>query len=262
MTSVTTVRAGVRYALDGNVAFVTLDAPPLNILSAEMMLALSAVVERALAEPTAKALVLQAATGTRAFSAGADVGEHRPENAPEMIAEFSRLFSVLGTSELPVVAVVDGPALGAGFELAMMADILIASDRASFGQPEIRLGFFAPVGVAWLAKRIGIGRAVEVTSTGHRYSAAEMRELGLVSRVVPSEQLASALEKTLADLRQSSAAVLRMNVRLTRELVDRPFSEAHREAERVFLEELMRTEDVREGIASFFEKRTPVWKNR
>jgi len=262
MTGVTTVRAGVRYALDGNVAFVTLDAPPLNILTAELMLALTEAVERALAEPTAKALVLQAANGSRAFSAGADVGEHRPENAPDMIAAFSRLFSALGTSELPIIAVVDGAALGAGFELAMMADILLASERATFGQPEIRLGFFAPVGVAWLTKRIGVGRAVEVTSTGRSYSAAEMQELGLVSRTVATEQLTTSLDATLADLRRSSAVVVRMNVRLARRLADQPFSEAHREAERVFLEELMKTEDVREGIASFFEKRQPVWKNR
>jgi enoyl-CoA hydratase/carnithine racemase len=144
----------------------------------------------------------------------------------------------------------------------MMADILLASDNAKFAQPEIRLGFFAPVGVAWLARRIGLARAIEVTSTGRTYSAAEMHDFGLVSRVVARDELPAALDATLADLRRSSALVMRMNVRLTRQLVDRPFEEARLEAERVFLQDLMRTEDVREGIASFFEKRTPVWRNR
>jgi len=262
MASGTVARAEVRYEVENDVAFVTLDAPPLNILTAELMLALADAVERALGEPAAKGIVLTAAARTRAFSAGADVAEHRPEKAPEMIAAFGRLFSALGTSELPIVAVVDGPALGAGFELAMMADILLAGDRATFGQPEIRLGFFAPVGVAWLARRVGIGRAIEITSTGRTYTAAEMRDVGLVSRTMATEQLPAALEATLADLRRSSAAVMRMNVRLARRLADRPFTEALREAERVFLEELMRTDDVREGVASFFEKRRPVWKNR
>ncbi len=249
----------VRYEIQDDVAFMTLDAPPLNILTAAMMLELAVAVERAGAEPSVKAIVLRA--NGRAFSAGADVGEHRPEQAPEMIGAFARLFDVLGASEVPVVAVVDGPALGAGFELALMADILLASDRATFGQPEIRLGFFAPVGVAWLARRIGVGRAIEVTSRGQTYTAGEMRDFGLVARVVAAPDLPAALDTVLADLRRVSAAVLRLNVRLTRRLLQLPFAEAHHEAERVFLEDLMATEDVREGIAAFFEKRPPVWRN-
>jgi cyclohexa-1,5-dienecarbonyl-CoA hydratase len=179
-----------------------------------------------------------------------------------MIAAFSRLFAALGASELPLVAAVDGAALGAGFELALMADVLLASDRATFGQPELRLGFFAPVGVAWLPARIGVGRALEVTTTGRTFSAAEMAAMGLVSRVVPPEGLPAALDAVLADLRRASPMIMRLNVRLTRQLLGRPFEEARREAERVFLTELMATEDAREGIAAFYEKRRPAWRNR
>ena len=198
----------------------------------------------------------------RAFSAGADVGEHRPEQAPEMIGAFSRLFDFLGQCELPIVAAVDGAALGAGFELAMVADVILASSRATFGQPEIRLGFFAPVGVAWLPRRIGVGRAIEITSSGRTYTADEMRQFGLVSRVVLPEELTAALDGMLADFRKASAAVMRLNVRLARQLIDRPYHEARHEAERVFLDDLMATDDVREGLAAFFEKRRPHWSNR
>jgi len=250
----------VRYEVVDDVAFVTLNAPPLNVLTAAMMLELAVALERAQADRSLKAIVV-AAEG-KAFSAGADVGEHRPEQAPGMIAGFSRLFAALGSSELPLVMAVDGAALGAGFELALMADVLLASDRASFGQPEIRLGFFAPVGVAWLAARIGIGRSLEVTCTGRTYTAAEMAALGLVSRVVPPEELGPAVEAVLKDLRRASPTVMRLNVRLSRQLMGRPFEEARREAERVFLTDLMATADVREGIASFYEKRRPVWQNR
>jgi cyclohexa-1,5-dienecarbonyl-CoA hydratase len=250
----------VRYEVVDDVAFVTLNAPPLNVLTAAMMRELAGALERAEADRSLKAIVVGAEG--KAFSAGADVGEHRPEQAPEMIAGFSRLFAALGASELPLVMAVDGAALGAGFELALMGDILLASDRATFGQPEIRLGFFAPVGVAWLAARIGIGRSLEVTCTGRTYTAAEMASLGLVSRVVPPGELGPAVEALLKDLRRASPTVLRMNVRLSRQLMGRPFEEARREAERVFLTELMATEDVREGIASFYEKRRPVWQNR
>ena len=250
----------VRYEVVDDVAFVTLNAPPLNVLTAAMMGQLAGALERARADRSLKAIVVGAEG--KAFSAGADVGEHRPEQAPAMIAGFSRLFAALGASELPLVMAVDGAALGAGFELALMADVLLASDRASFGQPEIRLGFFAPVGVAWLAARVGIGRSLEVTCTGRTYTAEEMASLGLVSRVVPPGDLGPAVEAVLKDLRRASPTVLRMNVRLSRQLMGRPFEEARCEAERVFLTELMATEDVREGIASFYEKRRPVWRNR
>ena len=253
-------RRTVRYETRDDVAYLMLDAPPLNILSAAMMVGLTAALDRARADQSLKAVVVTA--NGRDFSAGADVDEHRPEQAPEMIAAFSRLFGVIGRLELPLVMAVDGAALGAGFELAMMADILLASERATFGQPEIRLGFFAPVAVAWLSARIGQAHAVEVTCTGRSYSAAEMLARGLVSRVVARQDLPAALESVLADLRKASPLIMRMNVRLTRMLAGRPFEEARHAAERVFLEELTATEDVREGIASFFEKRRPLWKNR
>jgi len=243
-----------------NVAYLTLNAPPVNILTAAMMEELAGVLQRLQADPTLKAIAITAEG--RAFSAGADVGEHRPEQAGDMIAAFSGLFDELGGCEVPLVMAVDGAALGAGFELVMMADVLLASDRATFGQPEIRLGFFAPVGVAWLPQRIGMARAMEVTCTGRTYGAAEMHAMGLVSRVVAPDELPAALEGVLDDLRRASPLILRLNVRMVRELARRPFAEARHEAERVFLDELMKTEDVREGIASFYEKRRPAWTNR
>lgn len=258
--AVTEARCAVRYEARDDVACLTLDAPPLNILTAAMMADLTAALERAQADRSLKAVAI-AANG-RAFSAGADVGEHRPEQAPELIAAFSGLFGVLGRLELPLVMAVDGAALGAGFELAMMADVLLASDRATFGQPEIRLGFFAPVGVTALPARVGLARALEITCTGRTYTAAEMLAMGLVSRVIASAELPAALEGVLADLRRASPLVMRMNVRMTRTLFGQPFEDARRAAERVFLGELMATEDVREGLASFFEKRQPAWKNR
>ncbi len=249
----------LREVRDG-VAYLTLDAPPLNILTGDLMLELATAVERAAADASLKAIFI--GSNGKAFSAGADVAEHRPENAPAMIADFSRLFGVLGRCELPIVMAVDGAALGAGFELALMADILIATTRATFGQPEIRLGFFAPVGVALLPSRVGVARAVEITATGRTYSAVEMAGMGLVSRVVLATELSEFVESTLGDLRKSSAAVLRMNVRLARALAGRPFEEARQEAERVFVDELIKLEDVSEGVNAFFEKRKPEWRNR
>ena len=255
----TEATGAVRFEARDGVAFVTLDAPPLNILSMAMMDALTAALARASADRSLLAVVI-AAEG-RAFSAGADIGEHSPEQAPAMIAAFSRLFAVLGAIELPLVMAVDGPALGAGFELALMADILLATDRSTFGQPEIRLGFFAPVGVTALAARVGMPRAIEITCTGRTYSATEMAQMGLAVRVVSVEELAGTLDRVLKDLRRASPLVMRMNVRVLRQSIGQPFEVARCAAERIFLDELMATDDVREGIASFQEKRRPAWKN-
>ncbi|MGE5357910.1 MAG: enoyl-CoA hydratase/isomerase family protein [Bacteroidales bacterium] len=250
----------VRLEKIDSVAFVELDAPPLNILTAAMMDAISDALADVCADRSLKAVAFT--SHAKAFSAGADVGEHRPEQAPAMIAAFSRMFAHLGALDLPIAMAVDGAALGAGFELAMMGDVLLATERAKFGQPEIRLGFFAPVAVAWLPARIGPARAMEITCSGRTYSAAEMHAMGLVSRVVAGDGLPTALDETLADFRRASPLVMRLNARMVRQSTGHRFEQARQDAERVFLDELMPSEDVREGIASFFGKREPVWKNR
>jgi cyclohexa-1,5-dienecarbonyl-CoA hydratase len=252
--------AQVNYEVRDDVAYLELAAPPLNVLSGQMMEEITALVEKTAADDSLKALAITA--DGKAFSAGADVGEHRPEEAAAMIGCFSKMFRCFGELEIPVVMAVDGAALGAGFELVMMADVLIATERAKFGQPEIRLGFFAPVAVAWLPRLVGHARALEITCSGRVYDAETARQWGLVSRVVANEDLDAALEETLADFRKASPLVMRMNVRMIKRLEGKAFEDARLEAERVFLDELMKTEDVQEGIASFFEKRRPEWKNR
>ena len=242
------------------VAYVTLNDPPLNILTARMMDAISRALEGIAANDSLVAVAFQAKG--KAFSAGADIGEHRPENAPAMIAAFDRMFDRFAALDVPVVMAVDGAALGGGFELVMIADVLLASERARFGQPEILLAFFPPAAVAYLPSRIGPAKAMEVTAGGRTYDAATMRDWGLVSRVVVPEELDGALEATLKSFRKASPLVMRMNVRTLKAIRGDAEERARKEAQRIFLDELMATEDVREGIASFFEKRRPEWKNR
>jgi cyclohexa-1,5-dienecarbonyl-CoA hydratase len=231
----------------------------MNILSRTLMDEISDALAQVAADDSLKAVAVTAQG--KAFSAGADIGEHRPEQARDMIGSFSRMFMAFDALEIPVVMAVDGAALGAGFELAMMADILLASERATFGQPEIRLGFFAPVGVVELPALVGRAKALEITCSGRVYQAAEMQACGLVTKVVPSAELNDALQAVLHDFRRASPLVMRLNVRTLKRLRYRPFAEALDEAERVFLEELMAAEDPVEGINSFYEKRRPEWKN-
>ena len=105
-----------------------------------------------------------------------------------------------------------------GFELVMAADVLLAGEKAKFGQPEILIGFFAPVGVAYLPKLVGTAKAMEITCSGRTYSGEEMRASGLVTKVVPSESLVEEMEGYLKDFRKVSPLVLRMNVRMLKRL--------------------------------------------
>jgi cyclohexa-1,5-dienecarbonyl-CoA hydratase len=251
----------IRFDVRDEIAFITLDNPPVNIMTAAMMDQISAALGEVRADSSLKGVAVGA--GGKAFCAGADVGEHRPEQVEAMIASFSEMFRAFDRLELPVVMAVDGAALGGGFELVQMADILLATELSVFGQPEIRLGFFAPVGVVELAALVGRAKAMEITTTGRNYSAAEMADCGIVTRVVAdAAALDEALGGVLKDLRRASPLVLRLNCRTLKRLRGRPFAEALGEAERVFLKELMVSEEPGEGIAAFYEKRKPVWKNR
>jgi cyclohexa-1,5-dienecarbonyl-CoA hydratase len=250
----------VGYVVEDGIAKISLNNPPMNILTQAMMDEISETLVMVSADSSVKAVAMTAEG--KAFSAGADIGEHRPEKAREMIASFGRMFRLFDELELPVVMAVDGAALGAGFELVLMADVLLATETATFGQPEIRLGFFAPVGVVELPALVGRAKAIEITTTGRTYSALEMKELGIVSDVVPSETLREALSGVLKDLRRASPLVMRLNVRTLKGTRGKSFRKALDEAENVFLEELMAAEDPVEGINSFYEKRRPIWKNR
>lgn len=249
----------IAYTVRDDVAYLNLNNPPVNIMTAAMMDEITAALETAAADKSLKAVAFTA--GGKAFCAGADVGEHKPEQAPAMIAAFGRLFRRLDAMEVPVVMAVGGAAMGAGFELILMADVLLAAEGAMFGQPEIRLGFFAPVGVVELPALVGRAKAMEITTTGRNYDAAEMADLGLVSRVVPADDLDDALEGVLKDLRRASPLVLRLNTRTLKRSRAGDFAASLAEAERVFLEDLMTSADPVEGIAAFYEKRKPEWKN-
>jgi cyclohexa-1,5-dienecarbonyl-CoA hydratase len=249
----------VTYRVEKDVAYLTLNNPPVNIMSAALMDHMSGLLETIAGDRDLKAVAITAEG--KAFCAGADVGEHRPAQAPAMIESFGRLFRKLDALEIPVVMAVGGAAMGAGFELVLMADVLLAAERAKFAQPEIRLGFFAPVGVAVLPELVGRARAMEITCSGRVYNADEMAAMGLVSQVVAGSELEQVMEGVLDDFRAASPLVLRLNTRTLKAGRPRPFAEILDHAEKVFLEDLMASADPVEGIEAFYGKRAPEWRN-
>ncbi len=254
----------IRFDVSDGVARLTLNKPPLNVLDIAMMREINTALEELNDDSSVKVLVFQAAGGSKAFSAGVDVSEHTADMVEEMIEVFHRIFRLLDGLEVPTVAVVGGAALGGGCELALFCDMVIASEKASFGQPEIQVGVFPPVAAVALPGIVGPKKAMEMVLTGDRIRAAEAERLGLVNRVVPPEELRAAADEFVAKLAKLSGAVLRLTKRAVRMGIAHTghFAEGLTAVEELYLGLLMSTEDAHEGLAAFMEKRAPVWKDR
>src|SRR5256714_594416 len=236
--------------------------PPLNVFNIAMMGEINRAVAECATDRSLVAILFEAAPGARAFSAGVAVEEHVEETIYQMLDSFHGIFRALEQSAKPTVAVVDGAALGGGCELVAGCDIVIASERARFGQPEIKLGVFPPIAALLLPRIIGEKRARELILTGELIDGQEALRLGLVNYLVPAAQLGAKADEILHRLRELSTSALE----LTRRALDigRGFSfkETLDQIENLYLNELMKTEDASEGVRAFMEKRKPVWRNR
>lgn len=254
--------SNIRFQIQDRVARITLARPPLNVLNIAMMREINEALNECAQQRTLAAIVFDAAEGARAFSAGVAVEEHVPATVFQMLDSFHSIFRALHQIAKPTMAVVDGPALGGGCEIVAACDVVIASDRSKFGQPEIKLGVFPPIAAILLPRIIGERKARELILTGDLIDADEALRLGLVNYVVPPGELAAKTESILTKLRELSAAGLGM----TRMALDiggqLTFESALTNVENLYLHELMKTEDAEEGVRSFMEKRKPQWKNR
>ena len=252
----------IRFSFDDRVARVTFGRPPLNVFNIAMMREIGDALAHCVDQRELVAIVFAAAPDTRAFSAGVAVEDHVEETIYQMLESFHAIFRSLEQLAKPSIAIVDGAALGGGCELVAGCDIVIASERARFGQPEIKLGVFPPVACILLPMIIGDKPARELILTGELIGASQALRLGLVNHVVPAEQLEQKTEELLAKLRELSGSSLEA----TRRAIDlgrgRSLDAALSEVENLYLHELMKTEDANEGIAAFMEKRKPVWRHR
>jgi cyclohexa-1,5-dienecarbonyl-CoA hydratase len=252
----------IKFHIDDRVAQITFARPPLNVFNIAMMREIGDALKECAQERDLAAIVFAAAPESRAFCAGVAVEEHVPETVFQMLDSFHSVFRMLGQISRPVIAVVDGLALGGGCELVAACDIIIASDRARFGQPEIKLGVFPPVAAVLLPHIIGEKRARELILSGDMIEATEALRLGLVNYVVPATELEPKLESVLAKLRDLSASSLAMT-RMALDLgAGSSFQSTLAAVENLYLNELMKTEDAHEGVRSFMEKRKPEWRHR
>jgi enoyl-CoA hydratase len=257
--------ANLRLERHGAVATVTLDrSRALNALDAATLRELARAIRDVRRDGEVRALVVGGA-GEKAFSAGADIGAMAKMSGADGHA-YSRLgHEVLARLEglpIPVVAAVNGVALGGGLELALACDLIIASERARFGQPEINLGLIPGFGGSQrLVRRIGQTRARELIYLGHALSAEEALRVGLVNRVVPPERVAEEAARVAAELAAKPPVALAQAKRATAVAADADLETGCRYEVEAFAVTFA-SEDRVEGLTAFLEKRPPIWKGR
>jgi cyclohexa-1,5-dienecarbonyl-CoA hydratase len=240
-----------------SVARIALHHGSLNVIDIPMMEELV----HALAEVEERAdisVVVLSGEGIT-FSAGVDVAAHTPEKIEEMLFKFHAVIRRLIASKKVTIAAVQGHCLGGGAELAMVCDMVYTTASAQWGFPEIKLACYPPVACTALAALVGQKRAAELILTGRTITGRDAAEMGLANRAVPEGALVEAVEGTIQELVNLSPAALALTKKAIYAWDSMHFDKGLARAEKIYLEELMKTSDVREGISAFMEKRAPRW---
>lgn len=252
------------YEKSGHVAWITLNRPEArNALNSPTREELLEALEDARDDNEIYVIVITGA-GDKAFCAGGDITEFPELNSPDQIKRHARTHPVLFIRQIPkpVVVMVNGLALGGGCEIVLASDIAIASEKAQFGQPEIRVGVIPGYGGTQVLPRlIGEKRAKELIFTGRTITATEAREIGLINQVVPHEQLRETTESFIAELLKQSPVILQIAKLAVNRAMETVLSSGL-DSERDLYALCFGTKDQKEGARAFLEKRKPRYKGK
>jgi cyclohexa-1,5-dienecarbonyl-CoA hydratase len=249
----------IQTELKDGVGTLTLNRAPLNVLNIEMMEEINAYLEGLQKEKSLKLLVIQAAG--KAFSAGVDVGEHLGDLVYKMIEVFHKMFRLMDALQVPSIAVVNGSALGGGCELALYCDMVIATEKSKFGQPEIQVGVFPPIAALVFPRMIGRKKALELVLSGDIIGAQEALALGLINKIVPEGALTAEVSGFIEKFKKLSGVVLKLAKEATLAGLNDDMDKGLKVIEKIYLDRLMKTNDALEGLKAFLEKRKPTWKD-
>ena len=237
---------------------LTLRRAPLNVLDIATLTQFESALAELTRDESIRVLVVKAEG--KMFSAGVDVADHTPDKVGGMIPLFDRVCRALANFPAPTIAVVHGHALGGGCELVLCCDLAVMTDHAKIGQPEIQLAAIAPIAALRLPQLVGYRNAADILFTGRSLTADEALKMGLVNAVVSAEQLEQWVEDKVTKLTSLSRVALTMTKRALH-IGFGAWDSSAAELERLYLEELMKTEDAREGLTAFMEKRAAVWRH-
>ncbi|MGC2422084.1 MAG: enoyl-CoA hydratase/isomerase family protein [Candidatus Acidiferrales bacterium] len=250
----------VKVRVEGEVAWLTLDRSDHNLLNERMLSELATGISALGDQSAIKLIVLDSAGKT--FCGGIELGEYTQRRVFQLLDAFHAAFSAMLDTSKPLLVVVNGPAFGGGAELAALGDLVIATPRARFAQPEIKLGVFPPLSAAILPYILGPKLALELVLTGETISAERALEIGLVNWLVPESELQSKVSEVIGKVTAQSGPVLSMAKKAVIASLGLPLREGVRNSMKVFLNELGDLEDSQEGLRALVEKRAPKWKNR
>ena len=238
---------------------ITLNRPPVNVLTIPMMEELIRAFKWAQEEPGS--LVILGAEH-KAFCAGVDVADHTADKVESMIDVFDRLFMAMDAVEKPLVAAVNGVALGGGYELLLFCDLVVVSEKTKMGQPEIAVGVFPPLACYQLPRLLSWPKAMEYLLSGDAFDAVTGEKMGLVNKVLPVEGFDAAVEDYLKKFLNKSPIVLALTKKAAKAGMNKDFVTGLKDIDKIYLKELMHTEDAVEGLQAFVEKRPPKWSGK
>ena len=250
----------IKLRIDAGVARMTLDRPEHNLLNEAMLRELADGIGFVGERGDVKLIVLDSAH--KVFCGGIDIGEYTSQRVFQMLDAFHAAFSGMLEAAKPVVCVVNGPAIGGGAELAAFGDLVIATPKARFAQPEISIGFFPPLASTILPFLVGPKIALELVLTGEAVTAERALELGLVNRLVPEAKIEQTVNDLVSRITEHSGPVLTMAKRAILGGMGMSLRDGMKHSMNIFLNELYRLEDSQEGLRALVEKRKPNWKNR
>jgi len=250
----------IKLHVDGGVARMTLDRPEHNLLNEAMLRELADGISFAGERNDVKLILLDSAC--KVFCGGIDIGEYTSERVFQMLDAFHSAFSGMLEAAKPVVCVVNGPAIGGGAELAAFGDLVIATPKARFAQPEISIGIFPPLASTILPFLVGPKTALELVLTGEAVTAERALELGLVNRLVPEAKVEQVVNDLVSRITEHSGPVLAMAKKAILGGMGMSLRDGLKHSRNIFLNELYRHEDSQEGLRALVEKRKPNWKNR
>ena len=232
---------------------------PLNILNIEVMEQINKTLDKFLEDNSLKVMVFD--HHGKAFSAGVDIGEHMGDSVKKMLEVFHGMFKRLNHMKIPTVACVKGAAYGGGCEVAAFCDIVLASEKAKFGNQEIKVGVFPPISAVIFPSILGEKKAFELILQGEIINAEEAHRIGLVNQVFPLESYEQNVSTFLERFNKLSTIVLQYSKKAVKIGISN-FETKLDEVEALYLNELMATIDANEGLQAFIEKRPPQWQNR
>jgi cyclohexa-1,5-dienecarbonyl-CoA hydratase len=250
----------VRMQIADGVARMTLSRPEHNLLNEEFLREIADGLTHVAERPDVKLVVLDSAC--KVFCGGIDVGEYTSERVFQMLDAFHSVFLGMMETSKPVICIVNGPAIGGGAELAAFGDLVIATPKARFAQPEITIGVFPPLASTILPFLVGPKVALELVLLGEPVTAERALELGIVNRLVPEAKLAATVNDLIARLSGHSGPVLTMAKKAILGGMGLSLRDGLKKSMDIFLNELYRLEDSQEGLRALVEKRKPNWKNR